>query len=130
MATQSNLNTRTYPASADLSADQYKFVSVNSSGEILVNVDAGAKDTAVAGILQNDPDAAGRAGTVAVGGASKVIAGAGGLALGALVTSDATGGGITATTGTIVLGICTTAAAATNIATVDMSGPMVGSPVT
>lgn len=81
----------TLEASADLSADQYKFVTLGATG-IAVNTVAGG---ACLGVLDTKPNALGVAGAVAVGGVTKVKAGAA-VARGADVQSDATGLAITA----------------------------------
>lgn len=95
-------------AASDLSAGQHHFVEVDSSGQIaLVN---GSGDT-VDGVLQNDPDAQGQAGTVINDGISKVVAGAA-VAQGALVMSNASGRAITATSGNFVAGRALEAATA------------------
>jgi hypothetical protein len=78
-------------AAGDLSADQFKFMNIGASGAARNTVNGGFVD----GVLQNDPSAAGRAATVAVGGVSKVVAGAA-VAAGAKVMSDATGRAVTA----------------------------------
>ena len=94
MAREGNL--KSYPgevAAGDLSADQYKFVTLGASGASLNTVNGGYVD----GILQNDPAAAGRGATVAYDGVSKVVAGAAVLN-GAKLMSDATGRAVTATT--------------------------------
>lgn len=90
MATENTLTTFSLPAAADLSASQYRIVTVNASGQVAL---ATANSTVV-GVLQNKP-LAGRAGTVAIGGVSKVIAGAA-ITAGARLTSDANGAAIAA----------------------------------
>lgn len=62
----------TLPASADLSASQYCFVAIDTNGQIALSGDDGNP----VGILQNKPDAAGRAGEVLIAGVSKLKAGA------------------------------------------------------
>lgn len=93
----------TLPANGDLSAQQFKFVSVNSSGR-LVATGAGA---AAIGVLQDDPRAAGRPGQVAISGVVKVKAEAT-IAAGASVASDADGGAVTAAVGNVILGTALT----------------------
>jgi hypothetical protein len=78
-------------AAGDLSADQFKFVTIGASG-VARNVTNGGY---VDGVLQDKPAAAGRAATVANGGVSKTVAGAA-VAKGAKVMSDATGRAVTA----------------------------------
>jgi hypothetical protein len=126
MAVQSNQTTRTYAAGSDLSAAQYRFVDLAADDQIDVSTTAGSVGNALVGVLVNDPDAAGRASTVAVGGQTKIIAGSGGLSIGDLVTSDASGGAITAASTNRVVGVCTVAAAATETATIDLDALAVG----
>ena len=78
------------PASADLSAHQFKIVQQTTTGAALA-VATGD----VVGVLQNKPGALGRACEVAVGGISKVLCRTT-LAVGDLVTSDANGIGTAA----------------------------------
>lgn len=103
----------TLPANGDLSASQFKFVKLNSSGRLVA---CGAGEAAV-GVLQDDPRAAGRAGAVAIGGIVKAKA-EGNVAAGAAVASDADGGVVTAATGNIVLGIAVTGGASGEIISV------------
>lgn len=103
MATDNRLISISVPASADLSASQFRFLQVNSSGQAAL---AGATGIAV-GVLQNKPPAAGRPATMGYTGVSKVIAG-GTVAAGARVTSDANSAAITATTGDSVAGLALT----------------------
>lgn len=79
-----------WPASADLSASQYKFVEL-TTGELTVCNAAG--DFAV-GVLVNKPTAQGQTGDVIVLGPSKVVAGAA-ITAGALVTTDNAGRAVT-----------------------------------
>ena len=105
------------PASADLSASQYCFVSINTSGQVELSGAAGN----AAGILQNKPEAAGRAAEVLIAGVSKLVcAGAGsGTRAGYNLASAASGQGAEATTGDFRLGlIIETATNANEIATV------------
>jgi hypothetical protein len=62
----------TREAAADLSAKQYTFVKVDSSGKAAA---AGTAGEVVVGVLQNKPSASGQAATVVVTGVSKVYAG-------------------------------------------------------
>lgn len=87
-------------ASADLSANQHRFLVVDANGQVAV---AGAGVLAV-GVLQNDPAAQGEAATVMLDGVSKVVAGAA-VTSGAEVASDASGRAVTAATGNRVNGI-------------------------
>jgi len=102
MATENALRTLSMPASGDLSAAQYKFVKINSSGELAVCSVAGEEAD---GVLQDKPAAQGRAGAMAIGGQTKILLG-GTIAKGAKVTTDAQGRAVTAATGNVELGTC------------------------
>jgi len=99
MAFEDNKQAVTIPASGDLSASQYCFVEVNSSGQVAV-LGAGLSAD---GILQNDPNAAGRAAEVAIGGIVRVKCG-GVVTRGGPVASDSAGKAVNAATGNIILG--------------------------
>ena len=71
-AFESNVQSITLEASADLSADQYKLMKLSASGQL---VRATVKGEAVVGVLGDDPSAAGRAGLLQYGGISKVECG-------------------------------------------------------
>lgn len=86
-------------AGADLSAKQYFFVAVSADGQIDPAGDGAMAD----GVLQNKPDAAGKAATVAIGGITQVICG-GTVTRGGPVASDAAGEAVDAATGDIILG--------------------------
>jgi hypothetical protein len=103
MATENALKTLSRPASGDLSAAQYKFVKMNSSGQMAVCSVAGEESD---GVLQDMPAAAGRAGCMAIGGQTKVLLG-GTVAQGASVATDASGRAVTAATGNVIIGRCT-----------------------
>lgn len=111
MATENTISAISLPAAADLSAAQYKIVTVNSSGQAAL---ANATSTVV-GVLQNKPSAAGRVATIADRGVSKVVAGAA-ITAGARVTSDASGNAVAASiAGDAVLGIALTGAASGDV---------------
>lgn len=80
------------PASADLSASQFCFVAMSATGIAV----AGAGDYAL-GVLQDKPDALGRAGAVMVNGVSKVRIGSA-VAVNDIVASDAAGKAVPGTT--------------------------------
>jgi hypothetical protein len=111
MAADNNVQSITIPASADLSAQQYRCITVDSNGRAAV-----ANATAlVVGVLQNEPSATGQAATVAFAGMSKARAG-GTITAGARVTADASGNVIAATTaGDAVLGVALDGAANNDI---------------
>lgn len=100
------------PASANLSADQFCFMTIDTNGNLVPVSTQGAQAD---GVLQDKPDAAGEAGQLAIAtSVSKVIAGAA-ITAGAQVMSDASGHAITATTGNYVAGKALDAAAASGI---------------
>jgi hypothetical protein len=109
MSNEVNLNKVTMEAGSDLSAAQYKFVSMASDTQVDV---VGTKGAVAIGVLLDKPAAAGRAASVAIGGVCKVAAGAA-VAAGAEVISDATGRAIaTDAADQYILGTAIEAAAA------------------
>ena len=108
----------TLVAGADLSAAQYKFVKINSSGQAVAV--AALTDRPI-GILQNAP-LAGQEAEVLVSGGSKIKAGSGGLDEGSIVGTDATGLAVVKVPGTdsthYILGSCILAAASGSVGTV------------
>lgn len=94
-------------AATDLDGEQFKFVSITGDGLVSLNSTLAAP---VDGILQDKP-LQGQAASVAAAGVSKCVAGDVILA-GALVTSDALGKAVTATTGQFFRGRAITAAGA------------------
>ena len=103
MALQQNLVCQSLPANADLSASQFRFVALNSSGNVILNVTAGGD---CIGVLQDKPSAAGQTAEVAMltpGSRVKVVSAAN-LAPGAKVQSNDAGAAIAAASGDHVLG--------------------------
>jgi len=86
----------TLPAAADLSAHQYKFVKLNSSGQVAAI--AAATDIPL-GVLQDKPNAAGAAAEVAVIGVTK-LQGDADLVRGNLIGTSADGQADAKTPGT------------------------------
>lgn len=101
MASDQNLQYFSYtvPANADLSAGQFCFVTVNSSGRIALAAAAANAD----GILQDKPNAQGVNGIVANGGISKVVASAA-ITKGDMIGCAASGQARTATTSDYIMG--------------------------
>lgn len=99
MAYDTNCQAVSMIAGADLSAKQYFFVTRASDGQIDPTGAAAAAD----GVLQNDPDAAGKAAVVASvpGTISKVVVGAA-VADNALMETDSSGRGVTLAAGKAV----------------------------
>lgn len=100
MAFFEGLETRSVNAASDLSTKQYYFVKLNSNGNIEL---AGNGDWAY-GVLLNKPAAAGRAGTVAIAGVTKVVAGAA-IAAGTDIGIDSSGRAVPTGTSDTVVGI-------------------------
>lgn len=85
MAIQESITTITEVAGADLRTHQFKFVTYDSSGRVVL---AGDDATAI-GVLQNDPNV-GEAATVAISGIAKVVCG-GAVTRGGTVSVGANG---------------------------------------
>lgn len=103
MALQEQVRSLSLPANADLSASQFCFVAVNTSGKLILPATAG--DDCV-GVLQDKPDAADRIGEVAMlnmSGKLKVKAGAT-LTAGVKIQANTSGHAIAAASGDHVLG--------------------------
>lgn len=101
MATKQLLGSVTLPVAADYSTTgQYLFMGINSSGQAVLIASQGAD---AVGVLLNNPDAAGKAGTVGIAGIVKVKAGAT-IAAGNKITTGADGRAEVAATGDFVIG--------------------------
>lgn len=105
MAVMQSRDTRTEIAGVDLSSAQFKFVTLESDGQVDLANSAGEQcyGICIAGA------AAGRAVTVVRTGSCLVEAG-GTIAAGAAVATDAAGAAVAATTGNIVMGYAKEAA--------------------
>jgi len=99
MAVMQSRDTRTFIAGEDMSSSQFKFVTLESDGE--VDLADAAGENAI-GVVINDP-AAGEAATVVVSGKVMVTSG-GTIAAGAQIQTDASGDALTAAAGDVVLG--------------------------
>lgn len=117
MATEEAVKAISVPASADLSASQYHFVDVDSNGQLVV----AASPSTVLGVLQDKPAAAGRAGSVAINGRTKIVFG-GTVAAGSAVTCNASGEAVAVTTGQPSLGMCIEGAGDGEIGSVVLTG--------
>lgn len=104
MSYDEGLRTISLPANADLSAAQFKFGVINTSGRIEVGNAAGE---ACHGIIQDKPVAAGEPTKFGVRGVSKVVLGVDSLTPGVEVMTDTSGRAITATAGSRALGVLT-----------------------
>jgi hypothetical protein len=103
MARMEQVQSITMEAGGDLSAAQFTFVEVAADGQVDQVSSAGGN---AIGVLLNDPDAAGKAATVAYAGRVKVVIGTGDIVTGDVVQSDGSGAAIAATTADQVLGRC------------------------
>lgn len=103
MAQQNSIRSLSIPASGDLSASQFCFVQLSTSGQIQLPSAAGGD---AIGVLQDKPNAAGIAGEVAMlNGSLKVkVISAGTITAGDKVQSDTAGKALTAASGDHVLG--------------------------
>jgi hypothetical protein len=106
MAHEIIANSYTRPVAADYSASQYRFMLVNSSGQW-----ERAGDGAYAeGVLQDDPDTAGKGGSCALTGSVTKAEAGGTVTAGGLVSSDSAGRVVDVASGDYVLGRAVTAA--------------------
>ena len=99
MAVMQSRDTRTHVAGEDLSAAQFKFVTLEADGQIDLADSAGER---ALGVLLNKPTA-GAAATVAMSGKVMVEAGAS-VTAGDQLQTDAAGDAITAAAGDVVMG--------------------------
>ncbi len=99
MAVQESRETRTFIAGENLATSQFKFVTLESDGQIDLADAAGEK---CIGVLLNDPATGGEA-TVVVSGKTVVQAG-GTIAAGASLATAADGQAVTASSGNIIMG--------------------------
>ena len=99
MATMQSRDTRTFVAGEDLSAAQFKFVTLEDDGQVDLADSAGEN---CIGVLLVEGEAA-RAVTVVMTGSTMVEAG-GTVTNGGAVATDATGRAVDATTGDIIMG--------------------------
>lgn len=111
MATENlGATTHSLPVNADLSASQYCFVKVNSSSQWALVGDGEDAN----GVLQDDPAASGRPGSVALtGNVTKVKAG-GTVTAGNVVSSDSTGRAVNSASGDYILGRAVTGTTTAN----------------
>lgn len=99
MAVTESRETRTLIAGEDLSSHQFRFVTLESDGEVDKADSAGER---CFGIVENDPAAGGEA-TVVVAGKTRIVCG-GTVAAGAQIQTDASGEAITAASGDVSMG--------------------------
>jgi hypothetical protein len=115
MAFTENMQTRSYVAGSDLSAKQFRFVSLAADGA----VDATTDGAAAAGVLLNNPAAAGAAG-VAYDGRVTVVCG-GTVTRGGAVASDSAGEAVDATTDDVILGYALETGADGQVITIELA---------
>jgi len=99
MAVTQSRDTRSLIAGEDLSSSQFKFVTLESDGQVDLADAAGEN---CFGVLENDP-AAGAEATVVISGQTRITCG-GTVAAGAELQTDASGDAITAAAGDVVMG--------------------------
>jgi hypothetical protein len=99
MAVQESRETRTFIAGEALTSHQFKFVTLESDGQVDAADSAGEN---CIGVLLNDPASGGEA-TVVVSGKTVVEAG-GSITAGGAIATAADGQAAAATTGNIVMG--------------------------
>lgn len=90
---------------ASLASYQYSFVNINTSG-LLALPSAGGR---AVGVLQDAPGIGSPGAVCFPGDITKIMAGAAGFAAGDNVMTDASGYGVTASSGRYVLGVALTA---------------------
>ena len=105
MAVMQSRDTRSFVAGESLAAAQFKFVTLESDGQVDLADSAGEN---CIGVLLNNP-AAGAAATVAISGKVMVTSG-GTIAAGAAVATDASGDAVTAASTNIIMGYALEAA--------------------
>jgi hypothetical protein len=99
MAVMQSRDTRTFVAGESLAAAQFKFVTLESDGQVDLADSAGER---CIGVCINDP-ASGEAATVVMSGKVMITAG-GTIAAGAQLQTDASGDAITAASGDVSMG--------------------------
>lgn len=96
------VRTITRPANADLSASLYRFVELDSSGNVGINNTLGELSI---GVLCNKPTASGQAAEIQCLGVAKVVAGAT-ITPNQKVATSATGAAVVAIATYHVMGVC------------------------
>lgn len=99
MAVTESRDTRTFIAGESLATSQFKFVTLESDGQVDLADAAGER---CLGIVENDP-ASGEAATVVMSGKTRIVCG-GTVAAGAQLQTDASGTAITAASGDVSMG--------------------------
>lgn len=99
MAVTESRDTRTFIAGESLATSQFKFVTLESDGQVDLADAAGER---CLGIVENDP-ASGEAATIVMSGKTRITCG-GTVAAGAQLQTDASGTAITAASGDVSMG--------------------------
>jgi len=115
MAVMQSRDTRTFVAGEDLSAAQFKFVTLESDGQVDLADSAGENCIGVL-IVEGEAD---RAVTVVMTGSVMVEAG-GTVTNGGAVATDATGRAVDATTGDIIMGYAREAGVANQVIEIEL----------
>ena len=115
MANMQSRDTRTFVAGEDLSAAQFKFVTLEADGQVDLADTAGEN---CIGVLLVEGEAA-RAVTVVMTGSVMVEAG-GTVTNGGAVATDATGRAVDATTGDIIMGYAREAGVANQVIEIEL----------
>lgn len=115
MANMQSRDTRTFVAGEDLSAAQFKFVTLEADGQVDLADSAGEN---CIGVLLVEGEA-GRAVTVVMTGSVMVEAG-GTVTNGGAVATDATGRAVDATTGDIIMGYAREAGVANQVIEIEL----------
>lgn len=105
MAVYGNQQRRTYEADSDFSGDFiYNIMRIASADTQRINVASASNDRGIVGVLQNQPDAAGRFASVAAEGYSKVRAGGSISSVAIHITTNGSGRAAAASSGDTVIG--------------------------
>lgn len=115
MAVMQSRDTRTFVAGEDLSTAQFKFVTLESDGQVDLADSAGENCIGVL-IVEGEAD---RAVTVVMTGSVMVEAG-GTVTNGGAVATDATGRAVDATTGDIIMGYAREAGVANQVIEIEL----------
>jgi len=115
MANMQSRDTRTFVAGEDLSAAQFKFVTLEADGQVDLADSAGEN---CIGVLLVEGESA-RAVTVVMTGSVMVEAG-GTVTNGGAVATDATGRAVDATTGDIIMGYAREAGVANQVIEIEL----------
>ncbi len=91
----------TLPAATDLSTNQYRFMAIDTNGDVGLPATTA---TAILGVLQNKPTVAGQAASIMINGISKITAPASTVAEGDIVQASTLGQAVAHATGGNAIG--------------------------